>query len=137
MERDFVVIPPDLRVRDLIDDYLIGTSRRVFPVVEYDELVGLVCLADIRRVERDRQAATRVAEIMTPASKLHALAPSDQAGTALEGLTEHAVNQLPVLENGRVIGLVSREDILTWLALRRGGDAGLGAGRMNALNGRG
>jgi len=36
-----------------------------------------------------------------------------------------SANQLPVVEDGRVLGLVSREDILTWLALRRGTKMGL------------
>jgi len=34
-----------------------------------------------------------------------------------------SANQLPVVEDGRVLG--SREDILTWLALRRGTKMGL------------
>jgi len=121
MERDFVTVPPDLSVRALIDEHLIGTSRRVFPVVEQGRLAGLVCLADLGKVAPEAQARTTVAALMTPLAELKVLAPSDKAGEALDRLTEHGVNQLPVVEDGRLLGLVSREDILTWLAVRRGG----------------
>jgi len=125
MERDFQTVGPDIKVRELIEEHLIGTSRRVFPVVEQGRLQGLVCLADLGKVPRDRQAQTPVSEIMTPLRELKTLTPGDKASTAMERLSEHGINQLPVVEDGRVLGLVSREDILTWLALRRGTKMGL------------
>jgi CBS domain-containing protein len=125
MERDFKTVSPDISVRELIEEHVIGTSRRVFPVVDQDRLQGLVCLADLGKVARERQVETRVAEIMTPAKELKTLAPDDKASTAMERLSEHGVNQIPIVEDGRVVGLVSREDILTWLALRRGAKTGL------------
>ena len=121
MERDFVAIPPGLSVRALIDEHLIGTSHRVFPVVDDGQLLGLVCVADLRKVSREEQALTPVSAVMTPLVQLQVLGPSDTAGSALDRLTQHGVNQLPVVDQGRLLGLVSREDILTWLALRRGG----------------
>jgi CBS domain-containing protein len=58
-----------------------------------------------------------VRDIMVPADKLAVARPTDGAAEVLAVLAGRNLNQLPVLEDGRVRGLVRREDILTWLAL--------------------
>ncbi|AGA90627.1 Zn-dependent protease [Thioflavicoccus mobilis 8321] len=120
MHRDFVEVLPHSTVERFVDEHLLGYSQRAFPVVVDDRLLGLVCLADVRQLPRERRAETRVSEIMTPYEQLHTLSPQDQASDAVALLAEHRVNQLPVVEGGRILGLVTREDILKWLALRRG-----------------
>jgi CBS domain-containing protein len=77
-----------------------------------------VCLADVRTVPRDRRAATSVGDVMTPASKLSAIGPGDDAAEVLSRLAAADVNQLPVIDGGRLEGVVLREDIIKWLALR-------------------
>jgi CBS domain-containing protein len=57
---------------------------------------------------------------MTPVERLHTLGPSTPASQALAQLAEKGVNQLPVIENGRLLGLVTREDILKWMVLGPG-----------------
>jgi signal-transduction protein with cAMP-binding, CBS, and nucleotidyltransferase domain len=54
---------------------------------------------------------------MTPAGALNGIPPGENAADAMLALGRQGVNQLPVLENGRVRGLVSREDILKLLSL--------------------
>jgi len=60
------------------------------------------------------------AEIMTPLERLACVAPEDDASEALDELARRGVNQLPVLEGGRLVGLLRREDVLKWLALYEG-----------------
>jgi CBS domain-containing protein len=35
--------------------------------------------------------------------------------TALEQMSRDGVNQLPVMSDGRIVGMLSREDLLTFL----------------------
>jgi CBS domain-containing protein len=77
-----------------------------------------VCLAGVRSIDRERRAGMRVGEVMPPL-ELHALSPSYQASDALDRLTQCSVNQLPVVEEGRLLGMVAREDVLKWLSLSR------------------
>jgi len=120
MHRDFEAVRPDSTVRAFVDQHLLGTSQRAFPVIENDRLQGLVCLADVRRLERERYEATRVAEIMTPIQHLLTLSPEDTAGDAMNRLAERQVNQLPVVADDRLLGMVTREDIMRCLSFRRG-----------------
>ncbi|MCF7984207.1 MAG: site-2 protease family protein [Thiohalocapsa sp.] len=119
MHRDFGTVEASESVQALIDDHFMGSSQRAFPVIDAGRLAGLVCLADVRQVHRNRRTQTRVGEIMTPVDELRLLAPDDAASDALSGLAERGVNQFPVVESGRLLGLITREDILRWIALRR------------------
>jgi CBS domain-containing protein len=89
-----------------------------FPVVDEDQLVGLVTLEDIRSVQRDEWELTSVREIMTPAAELVTITTDDSAATALQRLASRDVRQLPVLEGEDLVGLVRRRDIVKWLRLQ-------------------
>lgn len=118
MQSQFATVESDITISRLVDQHLLHSDQRAYPVVDGFNLVGLVCLEDLRKVPREAWERTRVADIMTPAARLAQVAPTEDTSDALTTLTNRGVNQLPVVENGRVRGLVRREDILRWLALR-------------------
>ena len=82
------------------------------PVVEHDRLVGIVTERDITRAvaEETDPATTTVAEIMTQ----HPLiaAPDDEAETVAMRMLEHGIRHAPVVENNRLVGVVSVRDLL-------------------------
>jgi Zn-dependent protease len=117
MLTQFATVPPDLSVSALVETYLLPSEQRAFPVVADGRLEGMVCLREVRKLERAAWEATVVRDIMVPADKLAVARPTDGAAEVLAVLAGRNLNQLPVLEDGRVRGLVRREDILTWLAL--------------------
>ncbi len=117
MHVDYLSVSPDMSVRDLVEERLLARSQRVFPVVDARGLQGIVCLEDVCRLDRDQWPEQPVAAIMTPLERLHVVGPADRASEALDRLARHGVNQLPVLQDGRLLGLVTRQDILKWLVL--------------------
>ena len=62
-------------------------------------------------------------EIMTPLAQLACVSPDSDAAEALDEPGHRKVNQLPVLEDGKLIGLLRREDVLKWLSLHEGASA--------------
>jgi Zn-dependent protease/CBS domain-containing protein len=120
MQTDFTAVEPDTTVDTLIHRHLLGTDQRSFPLVEDGRLVGMVCLQDIRRIGRELWSNTTARDIMTPVDKLARVSPEDDAAAVLEVLARQEVNQLPVMQNGELRGLVRREDILRWLTLYGG-----------------
>jgi len=135
MHRDFLGVAPEAKISDLVEERLLRSSQRVFPVQDGEHFLGLVCLQDVRRLAREAWDRTAVREVMTPRGDLHTLDPRDPASQALDLLARRDINQLPVLDDDRLVGMVTRGDIVKWMALNR--REGLGeAGDEERLLGR-
>jgi Zn-dependent protease/CBS domain-containing protein len=113
-------VTPDTSIADLVDHYIMGTDERSFPVLQGDQLTGLVCLEDVRKIPRTDWEKTQVQQIMTPANQLEVISPRQDASEALNRLSTRDVNQIPVVQNGHLVGMLRRRDILRWLQLQSG-----------------
>lgn len=118
MRRDPPVVEPDRTISQLVHEGIMGTDDHAFPVVEGGQLVGIVCLHDIRGVSKERWQETTVREIMTPREKLVTVGPEEEADQALNTLQRSKVRQLPVAQNGNLVGLLRRRDVMRWLQLQ-------------------
>jgi Zn-dependent protease/CBS domain-containing protein len=119
MQRDIVSVTPETSLQTLTDDYVFRSSQRCFPVVTGDALQGLVCLDDLRRTAFAERSRKRVKDIMTPAHQLKTVRPDDDASEVFLLLGEANINQLPVIDRSRVVGLLTRENVMRWLALKQ------------------
>jgi Zn-dependent protease/CBS domain-containing protein len=118
MRSDPPMVDPQTRISRLIDKYIMGTDERAFPVLEHDRLVGLICLEDVRKVPRQEWDERMVQDVMTPADELVTLSPRMDANEAFQMLTRKDVRQIPVIENGQLVGLLRRRDIVRFLQLQ-------------------
>jgi CBS domain-containing protein len=105
-------------VGDLVREGFMRTDARAFPVVDGDRFLGLVCLEDVRKLSQDRWDTTPVLAIMTPVEKLSVVSSSTEASEALQRMAVRDVNQLPVIDDGRLVGMLYRSDFIRWLELR-------------------
>jgi Zn-dependent protease/predicted transcriptional regulator len=117
MRSDPPTVAPDASISSLVHDHIMGHDDRAFPVMEDGTLVGLVTLEDVGRTSKGTWDATTVHEIMTPADRLVAVGPEEDAAKALEKLTERDVGQLPVMQDHQLLGLLRRRDVVNWLQL--------------------
>jgi Zn-dependent protease/CBS domain-containing protein len=124
MQRDPVVVFPELSIATTVDQYFMASEDRAFPVIDGDRLVGIVTLGDVRNLRPEDRPNMRIREAMTPAPQLIVAAPDETAASALAKLAQHNVEQLPVVDGtGRLVGMIRRRDVARWLELqpRRGG----------------
>jgi Zn-dependent protease/CBS domain-containing protein len=115
MRSDTPVVPPDLPVSALVYDFIMKTGETAFPVVAGDLIVGMVSLEDVRKVPREAWDTTTVSRVMTRAEQLEVVAPQENASVALNRLERLNVSQAPVVQDGRLVGLLRRRDIMRWL----------------------
>lgn len=120
MRRDPPVVRPDTPVSSLVHESMMGTDEHAFPVMDGARLVGLVCLHDVRGIQRDRWPSTTVAQIMTPREQLVTVGPDEESDEALNKLQKGDHRQLPVLQQEELVGLLRRRDIMRWLQLQAG-----------------
>jgi Zn-dependent protease len=116
-KRNPPTVQANITVDDLIENNIMQSDDHAFPVFQGTELVGIVCLDDVRTVPSSERATRRVSDIMTPKDKLITIGPDEPAQKALTALSEYNIRQLVVLENGQLFGLVRRRDIVRYLQL--------------------
>jgi len=118
MRADFERIEGSILVQELVDNYILHKRERVFLVEDNQALQGIVCLEDVKATPREKWADMTVSEIMTPKEKLEAVAPDDDGNKILNSLTAKDIHQVPVVEDGKVTGIICRSDILRYIQLR-------------------
>ena len=115
MSTHCATVPADLTLQDLVDEHILGSGQRCFLVNRRDNTVGLMTLHQIKDVPRPEWATTSAAQVMLPLDRLKCTDPDADLWAALQKMDRDGVNQLPVTRNHRVIGLLSREDVVSFL----------------------
>jgi Zn-dependent protease/CBS domain-containing protein len=118
VNRDIRPVPPDISPSDLVRDYVTAHTQRAFPVMEGDELLGIVTLSDLQKAARHEWEHTRVADIMTPRDALLTISTDDPMSEAIKLMSARDIHQLPVMEGGRFIGFITRGDVLRVMGVR-------------------
>jgi Zn-dependent protease/CBS domain-containing protein len=112
MEPNAASIPADLRLQDIVDRYVTGFNIRSFIVVEGDEPVGILSAAAIKSVPRNLWPSTTASGAMIPLDKMDSVDPDTSLWRALLTMESDGQNQLPVIGEGRLLGLLRRDDVL-------------------------
>ncbi len=118
MVRECVHVPLTASLQEFVEQ-VIHSGQRCYLVSDGERVQGLITLKEVRQVPRDRWMVTPVGAIMRPLSRLHVVSPDTTASEGLEVMSREDVNQLPVVENGHVEGIVSRNQIVNLLQARR------------------
>jgi Zn-dependent protease/CBS domain-containing protein len=115
---DTATVPRQATVQQLIDRYLLAGNRRAVPVGDDGQLVGMVTIGDIKDVPLEARQTTQVGSVMGARDGLVTVAPSDNLADAVEKLGSRDLEQVPVLDHGRFVGMLTRADVMRQLQLR-------------------
>jgi len=115
MSRDYTSVPPDTTVEALVDRHVLGNGQRSFVVKEGDKLAGLLTLHSIKELDRAEWSTTTAAQAMIPLAQVKRIQPDEELWAAIEEMNHDGVNQLPVMSDGRIEGMLRREDIISYL----------------------
>src|SRR5215831_2233466 len=118
MSTDWPTVNGSTSLETFVNDYLLRSGRRAFIVEDGGQPAGMITTHEVKEIERERWPQVRVAEAMIPLTKLHAIKPNANVTKALEIMGGEDVNQLPVISNGHLEGIVSRANILRLLQTR-------------------
>jgi Zn-dependent protease/predicted transcriptional regulator len=105
-------------LQTLVDEHLLRTGHRCFVVEEKGRIAGIITPHEVKAVPRARWPYTTVDEVMQPLDRLHTVKPDTSVTEALETMGREDVNQLPVIKDGRIAGIISRAHILRTLQTR-------------------
>jgi Zn-dependent protease/CBS domain-containing protein len=114
-QRDMTTVPSDTTIQNLVDHHILGTGRRAFIVEHNGEKVGLLTLHAVREIPRDKWTTTTVHELMIPEPKVKTVDAKLPLWDAIMKMDQDGVNQMPVLQDGKIVGILSRESTITFL----------------------
>ncbi len=115
MERDCPSVDGYISLQDFVNEYLLRSGRRCFVVVQDHRLVGIITSNEVKAIDREQWPQTSVQSAMRPIAKLRIVAPETSATQAVELMSREDVNQLPVVSNGQLQGILSRSSLMTFL----------------------
>jgi CBS domain-containing protein len=116
MTRAPETVPPELTLRDVVDQYFLRRRYNSFPIEDGEgNLLGLITLSRVKEVERDRWPTIRVEEVMVPLSEAVTVRSQDTLADVLTKLERAGAGRALVVDNGRLEGVISNADVAQWL----------------------
>ena len=114
----FETVPPDLPLDPLVGAYMQRSHQHAYPVVAAnDEFIGMVFQEEIDRLSPVQRRTLTVRDVLLPPEKMVGLGPQVDVLEVLNVLANRDLNHVSVLEQGQMVGLVHRADILRWVAV--------------------
>ena len=115
---DCPIILSNVTIDRLVQEYVFTSGCYFFLVTDGDGVKGILTLNDIKAVSRQNWDVTQVGEIMTPIDRVKVAHPDQDALSILEEMDENDTNQIPVVSEGRVIGLITRDNLIRFFRTR-------------------
>ena len=118
MSRNYETVDGHSNVQTFVEEHLVRTGRRCFVVTFSGQAEGLITPNEIKAIQRARWPYTTVGDVMRPLNQVQTVAPNSPVTEALEVMAREDLNQLAVLREGKLAGVISRANVLQILRTR-------------------
>jgi len=103
----------------VVQDRVIGRGERAVFVGTEGRVLGLFTVSDLATIPNERLSSMTARDVMIAAERIITVIPSTPLLEATRAMTERDIHQLPVVEDGRMVGVLSRGDVLARLETRQ------------------
>lgn len=113
-----VTVSPDLRVQDLVDDYIYHHHFKMYPVVDGERLLGCVSTDQVKGLPREEWHRRAVADVMDRCTPDNTVSPKTDAMDAWMQMSRTGASRLLVEERGRLVGILSLRDLMQFMSVK-------------------
>jgi Zn-dependent protease/CBS domain-containing protein len=107
-----VEAPDDVSVEEALHGYILASRHSTFPTHDSGgRLSGLLTLAALKNVAPNARTATRIKEIICPLDRVPTVRPGDPAANLLNVSDGCSEGRTLVVDDGRLVGIISPSDI--------------------------
>jgi Zn-dependent protease len=118
MTTDYITVPSGTTVSQLVHGHILPKGHHLFLITEGERFKGMLTLQNIKSLPQTKWDTTPVEKIMVPTERLKAVSPDQDGLSVVEQMDEKGLNQMPVASEGRIIGLVTRDNLMRFLRTR-------------------
>jgi Zn-dependent protease/CBS domain-containing protein len=118
MNANPVTVQSSITVEKFVEDYILKYQYKMFPVMEGGELLGSITTRQVKEIPREEWSRQTIREAVIPCSTGNTISPSTDSIKALAKMNQTGVSRLLVVENGRLVGLVTLKDLLNFFSLK-------------------
>jgi len=118
METDLPEVSPHLTLDTFAAQYIDGGQQTSLPVIRDHLLLGLIGVAQLRRIKRKAWPTTRAEDVMISGAALPKLSPDDDLWPALDSLRRTGLDGLPVMRGTELLGILTRRAIVAAVQAR-------------------
>lgn len=119
MKTDPVTVSPSISIRQLVEDYVYKYHFQMFPIVEgSDKLLGCITTKELKEIPREEWGQKTVGELATKCSPGNTIEPQADAMQALSIMARTGSGRLIVIEENRLVGVITLKDMLKFLSLK-------------------
>jgi Zn-dependent protease len=115
MDRDFGRVQAGVSVQAFAEEHLVErqvpVAARAYAVYRDDYLIGLLSLRQLGQIPMQSWSHTNIERAMLPIESAPAMEPSAPALGALHLILEEGVEHIAVMAEGRLLGLVTRNEL--------------------------
>ena len=117
MTREYPVVPPKSSLEQVVHQYALVSGFNYFAVAEDNKLLGIVNIAQIKRVRKKKWVLKTAGDVMTPVKRLRTVPSGVPADIVIEIMDQFRIDDLPVMEQDELIGVVVRDRLtnLAWV----------------------
>lgn len=119
MTRNVYTISPDITVDQLVSDYFLVNRHQGYPVIRDGKILGVVTLQSVRAIPKDRRSLTKVEQAISHGEAAICVKPTLSALDAMHKMVKERVGRLLVMEEGSLIGIVTRGDLMRTIQTRQ------------------
>ncbi|MBX8691213.1 CBS domain-containing protein [Mycobacterium sp. 20091114027_K0903767] len=106
------IAPSDVTVEDFIERYLLGDRHSAYPVADrHGEIVGLITLAELRRVAPSRRGLTLVRDAAKRMPHVVTAEPDEKLTGLLERLRTNGTSRALIFDTGQLVGILTASDL--------------------------
>jgi len=113
-----ITVSPAISVEQLVNEYFYRYHFKMFPVLDGDRLVGCVTSRRVKDVPKELWSRRTVGDLVKPCSADNTISPETDAMKALSIMSRTGNSRLMVVDQGRLVGVITLKDMLKFLDLK-------------------
>lgn len=119
MSRAPIAAQLDDTIQHTVEETMMGRKVSFVPVLDGDRLAGYVDTTLVQGVDREKWATTSLISIVAPVSDENSVSPDAAMEDLFERMTQTGRRKMLVVEDGRLVGVISLSDLMSYLAIRQ------------------